>query len=142
MGGKAPISFVSHQDNTNIRNNETPFCMMFGTEAVLPIEVTQPTARVEGYDATTNADSVCLNKDLLEEKRHTAHSHNLQNKQCVSCFYNARIKARNLQLGDWVMKEVIPLPTALRPTWEGPYQIIEVVSPDTFYLKNKDGDMA
>ncbi|XP_024164072.1 uncharacterized protein LOC112171062 [Rosa chinensis] len=49
-------------------NGETPFCMMFGTEAVLPIEVTEPTTRIDGYDATTNVDGVNLGKDLLEEK--------------------------------------------------------------------------
>ncbi|XP_062019159.1 uncharacterized protein LOC133735742 [Rosa rugosa] len=118
---------------------ETPFCMMFGTEAVLPIEVTQPTARVEGYCPDTNGDGINLDRDLLEEKRLKAHLRNLQNKRLVSRFYNARVKARNLQLGDWVMKEVIPPPTKLRPTWEGPYNIVEVVSPGTFYLMDKDG---
>ncbi|MDD0148477.1 hypothetical protein PSY31_22565, partial [Shigella flexneri] len=73
--------------------------MMFGTEAVLPIEVTQPTARVEGYCPETNSAGVNLDRDLLEEKRLEAHLHNLQNKQRVSRFYNARVKARNLQLG-------------------------------------------
>ena len=113
--------------------------MMFGTEAVLPIEVTQPTARIEGYCPETNGEGVNLDRDLLEEKRHKAHLHNLQNKQRVSRFYNAKVKARNLQLRDWVMKEVIPPPTTLHPTWEGPYKIVEVVSPGTFYLMDKDG---
>jgi hypothetical protein len=113
--------------------------MTFGTEAVLPVEVTQPTARVECYHPETNGDGINLDLDLLEEKRHKAHLQNLQNKQRVSRFYNARVKARNLQLGDWVMKEVIPPPTKLRPTWEGPYKIVEVVSPGTFYLMDKDG---
>ncbi|XP_024178036.1 uncharacterized protein LOC112183949 [Rosa chinensis] len=119
-------------------NGETPFCMMFGIEAVLPIEVTQPTARIDGYDAMTNVTGVNLDKDLLEEKQDRAHLHNLQNKQRVSRFYDNRVKARNLQLGDWVMKEVILPPKALRPTWERPYQIVEVVSPGTFYLKSKE----
>ncbi|XP_024171498.1 protein NYNRIN-like [Rosa chinensis] len=99
-------------------NSETPFCMVFGIEAVLLVEVTQPTARIDGHNATTNIAGVNLDKDLLEEKRDKAHLHNLQNKRRVSRFYNNRVKARNLQLGDWVMKEVIPPPKALRPTWE------------------------
>ncbi|XP_062012277.1 uncharacterized protein LOC133728861 [Rosa rugosa] len=70
-------------------NGETPFCMMFGTEAVLPIEVTQPTARVEGYCPKTNDEGINLDKDLLEEKRHKAHLNNLQNKQ------RQKHKARN-----------------------------------------------
>ncbi|XP_024190481.1 uncharacterized protein LOC112194480 [Rosa chinensis] len=61
-------------------NRETLFCTMFGTEAVLLIEVTRPTARVKGYDAKTSDDGIYLNKDLLEEKRRKAHLHNLQNK--------------------------------------------------------------
>ncbi|XP_024190641.1 uncharacterized protein LOC112194657 [Rosa chinensis] len=47
-------------------SGETLFCMMFGTDAVLPIKVTQPTARVECYDTTTKFEGVNLDKDLLE----------------------------------------------------------------------------
>ncbi|XP_050374731.1 uncharacterized protein LOC126792322 [Argentina anserina] len=56
---------------------ETPFCLMYSTEAVLPIEVIQPTQRVSLFDPDTNSDNMQLDKDLLEEKRITAHRHNV-----------------------------------------------------------------
>ncbi|KAK9911093.1 hypothetical protein M0R45_035016 [Rubus argutus] len=39
-----------------------------------------------------------------------------------------------------VMKQVIPPPTGLRPTWEGPFELTEESSPGTFYLRKKDGE--
>ncbi|XP_004296218.1 PREDICTED: gypsy retrotransposon integrase-like protein 1-like [Fragaria vesca subsp. vesca] len=37
---------------------ETPFSLAFGTEAVIPIELTVPSGRVEGYNEDTNAEGL------------------------------------------------------------------------------------
>ncbi|XP_050379705.1 uncharacterized protein LOC126797065 [Argentina anserina] len=75
---------------------ETPFYLMYGMEAVLPIEVIQPTQRVSLFDPETNSENMQLDKDLLEEKRIAAHHHNILNKQRVARFYNSRVKSRTL----------------------------------------------
>ena len=119
---------------------ETPFSLMYGTEAVLPLEIASPTARVAMFDLASNTEGVNLDKVLVEEKRLEAHRHNLQNKQRVARFYNSRVKNRSLQLGDWVLKQVMPKPKGLNPKWEGPYKIIEVLAPSTFRLQSKCGE--
>lgn len=116
--------------------------MAFGTEAVIPVELKFPSERVIHYDPTNNNQGLQLSTDLLEERREAAHLRNLDNKQRVSRYYNSRVHARPLTLGDWVMKEVIPPPTGLRPTWEGPYEIVERTGDNTFYNKNKDGKVS
>nr|XP_011462166.1 PREDICTED: protein NYNRIN-like [Fragaria vesca subsp. vesca] len=55
---------------------ETSFSMAFGTEAVLPIETSIPSGRVENFDVTTNEEGLRLNIDLIEEKRERADLHN------------------------------------------------------------------
>ncbi|KAL6125520.1 hypothetical protein ACLB2K_073577 [Fragaria x ananassa] len=86
---------------------ETPFSLAFGTEAVIPIEVTVPTGRVEGYDEQTNAEGLQLNMDLIEERRDRADLHNQVYKQRVARHYDCKVRPRTLGLGDWVMKRVM-----------------------------------
>ena len=48
---------------------ETPFTLAFGTEAVAPVEVGLKSPKVEFANAEHNKKSLCLNLDLLEDKR-------------------------------------------------------------------------
>ncbi|XP_050368950.1 uncharacterized protein LOC126787057 [Argentina anserina] len=78
---------------------KTPFCLMYGTEAILLIEIIQPTQRVSLFDPETNSENMQLDRDLLEEKDAARH-HNILNKERVARFNISRVKSRTLQLGD------------------------------------------
>ncbi|XP_062006073.1 uncharacterized protein LOC133723274 [Rosa rugosa] len=118
---------------------ETPFCMAFGFEAVLPIETQIPSARIEYFDAGTNEEGLQLDTNLLEERRDVAHMHKLVNKRRIARYYDAKVQSRTLKLGDWVMKQLYPEPRGLDPSSTGPYEIIEEVGPATFYIRDMDG---
>ena len=47
---------------------ETPFSLVFGTEAVIPAEVGLPSYRVENYAEQENNVAILENLDFLEEK--------------------------------------------------------------------------
>ena len=51
---------------------ETPFVLVFGTEAVAPVEVGLESPRVKFANAEHNEETLRLNLDLLEEKREQA----------------------------------------------------------------------
>ncbi|XP_050386157.1 uncharacterized protein LOC126802559 [Argentina anserina] len=119
---------------------EIPLCLMYGTEAVLPIEVIQPIQRVTLFEPETNSENMQLDKDLLEEKRIAANHHNILNKQHVAHFYNSRVKSRTLQLGDWFQKKVQTKVTSQCPRWEEQYKVVEIIAPNTYYLEDKYGD--
>ncbi|XP_050374716.1 uncharacterized protein LOC126792303 [Argentina anserina] len=119
---------------------ETSFCLMYGTEAVLLIEMIQPIQRVILFEPETNSENMQLDKDLLEEKRIAAHHRNILNKQYMTRFYNFRVKSRTLQLGNWVLKKVQTKVTELCPRWEGPYKDVEIIAPNTYYLEDKYGE--
>ena len=51
---------------------ETPFNLIFGAEAVIPIELGVPTLWVQLYDEMQNSVHLLLNLDLLEETRDKA----------------------------------------------------------------------
>ncbi|XP_061993706.1 uncharacterized protein LOC133711622 [Rosa rugosa] len=120
-------------------NGETPFCMSFGTEAVIPVEQEVQSDRVACFNALTNSEGLKLDFDLLEERCERAHLHNINNKQRIARYYNARVMPRLLSVEDWVMKEKMPPPTGLKAKWQGSYEITEAVGPATFYLRGTDG---
>ncbi|KAL6204960.1 hypothetical protein ACLB2K_022226 [Fragaria x ananassa] len=113
---------------------ETTFSLAFGMEAVLPIETSIPSRRVENFDATTNKEDLQLNIDHIEEMRERADLHNQVYKQRIARHYNSKVRARTLELGDWVIKKIMTKTATLDPTWERPYEIVEEVGPTTFFL--------
>ncbi|XP_062006098.1 uncharacterized protein LOC133723302 [Rosa rugosa] len=120
-------------------NGESPFCMSFGSEAVIPVEQEVQTDRVACFDALTNSEGLNLDSDLLEERRERAHLRNINNKQHIARYYSARVMPCPFSVGDWMMKEKMPTPTGLKATGEGPYEITVAVGPTTFYLRGADG---
>ena len=66
---RLPEVLWSYRTTPTEANGETPFCMAFGTEAVMPVELRVPTERVIHYDATNNIEGLALGTDLLEERR-------------------------------------------------------------------------
>nr|GEU68496.1 reverse transcriptase domain-containing protein [Tanacetum cinerariifolium] len=51
---------------------ETPFLLTYGTEAVIPVEISMPTLRTADVNMIKNDEALGINLDLLEEKREKA----------------------------------------------------------------------
>ncbi|KAL5577187.1 hypothetical protein UlMin_018886 [Ulmus minor] len=64
--------------------NETPFSMTYGTEAVVPTEIGEPSFRTEQFDPDLNVEGLSLNLDLLEIKRDNAHIRMVANQKAVA----------------------------------------------------------
>ena len=118
---------------------ETPFSLTFGTEAVIPVEIGEPTLRVEYYDEETNNSRLQANLDLLEEKREVAYIRAEAYKQRTAQYYNSRVHARSFQKGDLVLRKVQISGHKLGPNWEGPYRVEEVIGRGAYKLKNMAG---
>ncbi|XP_062100745.1 uncharacterized protein LOC133806667 [Humulus lupulus] len=116
---------------------ESPYAMVYGTEAVIPTEVGPPTLRTKiASDPTTNNIQLLHNLDLLEEAR-TMTQLRLENYQKVAeRYYNKRVHSRTFREGDWVLHKVTGNKKKLEPNWEGPFQIIKVRGRGSYTLKN------
>ncbi|XP_017216818.2 uncharacterized protein LOC108194379 [Daucus carota subsp. sativus] len=122
---------------------ETPFRLAYGTEAVLPLEISMGSLRIENFNQQGNEEGLRLNIDLVEEVRDRAQLKVAQYQQKVAQYYNAKIKPRQFQENDLVLREAaasMPLKMSkLSAPWEGPYKIIKVVRPGTYRLAQLDG---
>lgn len=122
---------------------ETLFSLVYGTEALIPAEISSTLARVDHYSTQANDQELRLNLDELEEKRDQAHICMAQYKNLISQYYNSWVRPRSYRVGDLVMRnnEVSHvMPTgAFNPKREDPYRIAEVYSAGTYKLQTLEG---
>ncbi|XP_073304553.1 uncharacterized protein [Primulina huaijiensis] len=84
---------------------ETPYSLVYGSEAVLPVEIGQSSIRIESYPSN-NDQSRAIELDLVEEKRDQAAIRVEAYRSRVMKSYNKRVWPRNFQVGDLVMKKI------------------------------------
>ncbi|CAL9005090.1 unnamed protein product [Prunus brigantina] len=139
-----PEVLWSYRTTFRTSTGETPFSLSFGTEAVAPVEIGQPTYRTSTYEAEANNEQLALNLDLIDELRDQSNMRNVAYKRRVAKYYNSRVKPRAFTTGDWVMRKVSlatknPNEGTLGPTWEGPYEITKVNRPGNYQLRDSKG---
>ena len=93
-----------------------------------------------------------LNKEMLldaldeiEERRDQALLRIQNYQHQIESYYNKRVRARPLELGDLVMRKVFENTKELNAgklgsRWEGPYKIIKVVKPGVYRLQTSRGE--
>ncbi|KAL2242652.1 UNVERIFIED_CONTAM: Retrovirus-related Pol polyprotein from transposon [Sesamum indicum] len=120
---------------------ETPFCLVFGTEALIPAEIGEESHRVAMYDPATNREERCLDLEIIEEKREIAYAKILHHKNLMMRSYNKNLRPRQFQVGDLVLKkvEVSKHVGKLDPGWEGPYKVTEIKRRGTYRLQDLEG---
>ncbi|MCI13529.1 gypsy retrotransposon integrase-like protein [Trifolium medium] len=63
----------SYHTTTHSSTCETPFKMVYGTDAMIPAEIDPPSWRTATLTVTENNEALKENLDLLEEVREAAH---------------------------------------------------------------------
>ncbi|GKV04724.1 hypothetical protein SLEP1_g16838 [Rubroshorea leprosula] len=84
---------------------ETSFSLAYGAEVVIPVEVGLPSARSDCHDDHNNGQLLRENLDLVEEVRELARIRNMAHQSRVAKFYNKRVRARQFQVGDLVLRK-------------------------------------
>jgi hypothetical protein len=71
---------------------ETPFLLIYGIEAMIPVEIGCPSARVLHFSSQNNEQGLKVNLDLLEESRLTATITNKAYRHEATQYHNTRVK--------------------------------------------------
>ncbi|XP_025660949.1 uncharacterized protein [Arachis hypogaea] len=129
---------VSHRFSSTT-TGETPFRLTYDVEAVIPVEIGDPSPRkiVGGNDEEAE-------RDLIDETRSIAHLRELALKQRISLRYNHGVIRREFATDDLVLRRNdIGPPTRgegkLTPNWEGPYRIKAVIGKGAYKLERLNG---
>ena len=124
---------------------ETPFSLVYGSEAVIPAEVSLPSPRMLQKEKALTEDQRRLDLDLLEERREQAALREAKYKQQLEKYYNKRVRICTFVPGDFVLRDNeasnAEKPGKLAPKWEGPYVVHTVLGKGAYTLKRLDGSI-
>lgn len=121
----------------------TPFSLVDGSEAILPIEVEIPSLRVSLKGLILDEEqrvSRLQELELIQERRQNAFDHLKVYQQRICQSYNHKVKPRIFQVGELVLKEN-PRNQADRekkgkfePNWLGPFVVTTVFGSGAYQL--------
>ncbi|RVW87080.1 Retrovirus-related Pol polyprotein from transposon 17.6 [Vitis vinifera] len=125
----------------------TPYSLVYGMEAVLPVETEMGSLRValeQQISETEWAQARFDQLNLLDERRLRAADHVQAYQRKMARAFKKRVKPRPLQKGDLVLRILRGLigdPRGkFRPSWSGPYVIRELTPEGAAWLTDLDGN--
>ncbi|RDY13623.1 hypothetical protein CR513_01426, partial [Mucuna pruriens] len=123
-----------------------PLSLVYGTKAVLPVEVEIPSLRVLAEAEVDESEWVQSRLDqlnLIEEKRLTSICHEKLYQRRIKNTFNRRVRPRVFKEGDLVLKKRLPNAKDPRgkwaPNYEGPYVVKQAFSRGALVLENSMG---
>ena len=128
----------------------TPYMLVYGHDAVLPMEITVRSARLAFQNDLTPADysqAMLMELEDLDDLRLKAFDTILAQKRKVAKAFDKRVRKKSFAEGDLVWKTVFPLNAKdsrygkWSPTWEGPFQIWKVCRGNVYLLMDLEGEM-
>ncbi|XP_059629587.1 uncharacterized protein LOC132272458 [Cornus florida] len=122
-----PLTLWAYRTTTRAPTTATPFSLVYGTEAVLPVEIVIPSASLAAR-SEVSFDPRIGELEGLGEKREQARIKLRVYQKRLARDYNAMVKARVFQEGDLVPKATPHVMKNLAvskftPKWEGPFEI-------------------
>jgi hypothetical protein len=121
----------------NVATQETPFFLVHGAEAVLPVEITYVAPRIVAYDETTSTEAFQDDIDALDKARDVALARSMQYQQSPRNYHSTRVCPRSFVVGDLVLRLKQDGHGKLESPWLGPYIVTEVIPGGAYQLQDK-----
>ncbi|GJU28981.1 reverse transcriptase domain-containing protein [Tanacetum coccineum] len=133
----------AHRTTIKVSTGDTPFSLVYGTEAVIPTEIGMPTIRTAEVNVATNDDERRIDLDILEERREQAAIREEKAKLQMKGYYDAKVRGVSFRPGDFVYRandaSHVEDTGKLGPKWEGPYEVTEALGKGAYKLRDMDG---
>ena len=142
------LHFALHAYRTGVRTSTraTPYSLVYGMEAVLPIEVEIPSLRVLKEVELEEAEWIQARYEqlnLIEERRMKAICHGQLYQRRIMRAHDKKIRPRRFQEGELVLKWILQNRQDSHgkwsPNWEGPYVVKKAFSGGALILTEMDG---
>ncbi|RDY13460.1 Tf2-8, partial [Mucuna pruriens] len=120
---------------------QTPFRLTFGTEAVIPVEIGEPSAQTALFEPGKNEVELRANLDMLQEIREAAQIREYTVKTRVARRYDKKVVPRRFNPQDLVLRKITQKAKSnkLTPSSEGPFRVIEEVGRGSYKLESLGG---
>jgi hypothetical protein len=116
---------------------QSPYFLVYGSEAILPADVMWDSPAVEQYDEGISEDSRRVDIDRLEEARCAALVQSAWYLEGIRRYHDRNVKERSFNIGDLVLRR-IPNTEGLRKLsspWEGPFTVAKVTGLGSYHLQ-------
>ncbi|XP_070005023.1 uncharacterized protein [Nicotiana sylvestris] len=93
---------------TTIKSSKgaTPFSLVYGTEALIPVKVGEPSIRFQYTTEESNHEDMSTNLELLDKTREAALVRMADQKHRIKRYYNHRANLGHVKTGDSVLRKV------------------------------------
>jgi len=120
---------------------QTPFSLVYGSEAMLPTEIEHKSLRVQNYSEEQSNDSRVDDLIRLEELREAAVIQSAKHQQAMRRYHARNVNPRGFNVGDFVLRKIQTTKDRhkLSPVWEGPFEVVSVTRPGSYRLQREDG---
>nr|XP_009758024.1 PREDICTED: uncharacterized protein LOC104210760 [Nicotiana sylvestris] len=124
---------------------ETPFSIVYGVEALIPVEVEEPSARFWHTNEGSNNEAMATALELPNERREALLLRMAAQKQKIERYYNRRTNLQYFGIGDLILRKVTlntrnPNEGKLGQNWEGSYLILGIVGKGSYKLSTMEGE--
>ncbi|XP_070013497.1 uncharacterized protein [Nicotiana sylvestris] len=128
-----------------VKHRRNSFFLVYGAEALIPMEVGEPTLRYFQENEESNKEAMLINLEMLEERKDLVRVRIAAQKQRIEWYYNRRDNFHYFKVGDLVLSKVTQNTRELNagkvgPTWEGPYRISAIIGKGSYELENQNED--
>ncbi|GAU44771.1 hypothetical protein TSUD_138830 [Trifolium subterraneum] len=137
-----PAILWSYHTTPQSSTEEPPFTMVYGADAMIPVEIQPSTWRRDTLTLQENNAALEESLDLLPELREKAHFREFYTKQRAARKYNTRVIPRKFKEGDLVLKRPMGRDKVgkMAANWEGPFRIQEVFEGGAYRLETMEGE--
>jgi hypothetical protein len=121
-------------------HGNTPFFMVYGSEAVLPTNLIFGAPRLM-FESIAEAEATRLEDiDVLEEERLNTIIQSARYQQTLRRYHDKAMRHRSFAMRDLVLHRILMGEGRhkLSPQWEGPFIISEVTQPGSYRLTKMD----
>ncbi|GAU47765.1 hypothetical protein TSUD_193020 [Trifolium subterraneum] len=132
----------SYRTTPHSTTGETPFRLTYGTEAVIPVEIGEPSSRIE-YPPEEDINDEILREelDLVEELRTGASLREVTLKQKIAAQHDKKVIKREFEVGSLVLRrnQKDSREGKLAANWEGPYRVRAKTENGAYHLEDLYG---
>ncbi|RDX97723.1 Gypsy retrotransposon integrase-like protein 1, partial [Mucuna pruriens] len=142
------LPYALHEYRTSVQTSTkaTPYSLVYGTEAVLLVEVEIPSLRVLAKVELSDTKWVQSRLDqvkFIEEKQLSALCHGQLYQHIIKHAFDKKVMPRWFKEGDLVLRKMLPNARDPRgkwtPNYEGPYIVKHAFSGGALILVNPEG---
>jgi len=142
-----PFALHGYRTSVHTSTRATPFSLVYGMEAILPVEFEIPSMRVL-MEAELSEVEWCQSKfdqlNLIEEMHMSALCHGQLYQKRIKQAFDKKVHPRQFGEGDLVLKKIQSFQHdskgKWKPNYEGPYVVKRAFSGGAMTLATMDGD--